>query len=74
MMMPNNRTDKTAIRRDGAEKRDAAHALRTTEEQYVLLDQRLGKGLGARKERRKLLLQQDWTQQMIDLEFPLHKK
>ena len=42
----------------------------STEEQYAKLDHRLGKGVGARKERRKLLLLQGWTQQMVDLEFP----
>ncbi|MEK7090546.1 MAG: hypothetical protein AAB930_03080 [Patescibacteria group bacterium] len=72
--MANNRTDRRKIRLDEAEHRDAAHATRTAEEQILTLDRRLGKGQGARKERRKLLLDLGWSQPMVDLEFPLHKK
>lgn len=72
--MANNRPDRRSIRHDEAERRDAANATRTAEEQYALLDRRLGKGQGARKERRKLLPQLGWTQEMIALEFPLYKK
>lgn len=53
-----------------ARARKKARENRSPEEQYTLLDLRLGKGVGARKERRRLLLLLGWSQQMVDLEFP----
>lgn len=59
---------------ESSRERQMTRESRSAEEQYALLDSRLGKGTGARKERRKLLLLLGWSQQMIDAEFPLHNK
>lgn len=61
-------------KRAEAAARQEAYAGLSTEEKYTSLDRRNGKGVGARKERRKLLLKLGWTQQMINLEFPAIKK
>ena len=61
-------------KREEAAIRQTKHDQRSPEEQYAKLDRHLGKGAGATKERRKLLLQHGWSQQLIDLEFPAIQK
>jgi hypothetical protein len=57
-MPQNNSKARRDTRRRQAEERDAQHATRSSAEQVALLDERLGKGQGAHKER--LLL--EWAE------------
>lgn len=45
-----------AARQRKAAEREKIRALRTSAQQLVVLDKRLGKGVGARKERKRLIL------------------
>lgn len=58
-------------KRTEANARQLARPNLSPEEKWAELDRRHGRGLGARKERRKLLPRLGWSQPMIDAEFPL---
>lgn len=50
-MTKNNSKAQKALRREQAEEREDARSSRTDEQQIAVLDARLGKGVGAVKER-----------------------
>ena len=52
--MSKNRYDRHTLRRQEAEKRNEAWEKLTPQQQLEQLDIRLGKGLGAKKQRRRL--------------------
>lgn len=51
IMTKNNSKAAKSLRREQAEERNIARSSRTDEQQIAALDKRLGKGVGARKER-----------------------
>lgn len=52
--MSKNRRDRQGVRRIEAEGRQAEYAKLTPAQQIALLDARLGKGLGAKKQRARI--------------------